>query len=187
VVEAICRLTAGGRLKAGDPDGGLLILKFAKDQQEARRVSVYKNKGSGPPEREGWMLAKGETARKGDWRAARVETVANPSGKDQVTSVELVIPTRDAQPAFEGRLDVTWTGPATDTESRAVGQATRQQLTELSPTATTIREGIGSLIDRLKKLQIGGNHVADVRFLFQRGVYDIILTEEDILASPVPG
>jgi hypothetical protein len=133
------------------------------------------------------MLAKGETARTGDWRAARVESVASPGGKDQVTSIELVVPTRDEQPAFEGRLDVTWTGPAADAEKRAVGQATQQQLTELSPTAKTLREGIGSLIDRLKKLQIGGNHVADVRFLFQRGIYDIILTEENISTSSVRG
>jgi hypothetical protein len=161
---------------SGNPyNTSLLILSAAKARSGAHEIEIKMTEGSRPTSVEEWVAVRREMSRSVDWSDARVEPVGEAQAmlSGQRMSLQLVIPPKNAEPGFQGRLEVQFARDARPDTKLEVTKAANDEIRNSMFIKQSIFLGVTRLVDRLRAIP----HVADVRFFLKSGRNDAILSE----------
>lgn len=91
----------------------------------------------------------------------------------QPMSLQLVIPPKNAEPGFQGRLEVRFARDARPETKLEVTKAANDEIRNSMSVKQSIFVGVTRLVERLRAVP----YVADVRFFLKSGRNDAILSE----------
>jgi hypothetical protein len=157
------------------PPTSLLIVRAGKARSAAHEIEIKMAEGSRPASVEEWVAVRREMNRSVDWSDARVEPVGEAQAMlpGQPMSLQLVIPPKNAEPGFQGRLEVRFARDARPDTKLEVTKAANDEIRNSMSVKQSILVGVTRLVERLKAVP----YVADVRFFLKSGRNDAILSE----------
>lgn len=157
------------------PATSLLILRASKARSAAHEIEIKMAEGSRPASVEEWVAVRREMSRSVDWSDARVEPVREAQAMlpGQPMSLQLVIPPKNAEPGFQGRLEVRFARDARPETKLEVTKAANDEIRNSMSVKQSIFVGVTRLVERLRAVP----YVADVRFFLKSGRNDAILSE----------